>query len=136
RSGWACSRGSHISRYKIRWRRTSGGLSCGAMRFSDKFGPADEPARLPAGEPPGDAEAAVPVAAYVRMSTDHQQYSTQNQLDRIQTYARQLGLHITRVFADEGKSGLDFNRRNGLRHLTEAVESRTTEFVRLPSYGV
>jgi hypothetical protein len=31
----------------------------------------------------GSAATAIPAAAYVRMSTEHQQYSTENQLDRI-----------------------------------------------------
>ena len=35
---------------------------------------------------PGSSTAAIPAAAYVRMSTEHQQYSTENQLDRIKEY--------------------------------------------------
>lgn len=46
-----------------------------------------------------------PVAAYVRMSTEHQQYSTEDQFDRIKKFAASRGMEITRVFADEGKSG-------------------------------
>jgi DNA invertase Pin-like site-specific DNA recombinase len=47
----------------------------------------------------------IPVAAYVRMSTEHQQYSTENQLDRITEFAARRGMEIVRVYADEGKSG-------------------------------
>ncbi|MGN6556121.1 MAG: recombinase family protein, partial [Verrucomicrobiota bacterium] len=32
--------------------------------------------------------AGVPAAAYVRMSTEHQQYSTSNQMDVIREYAK------------------------------------------------
>jgi len=33
-------------------------------------------------------------AAYVRMSTEHQQYSTSNQMDVIREYAKRRGLEI------------------------------------------
>ncbi len=45
------------------------------------------------------------VAAYVRMSTDHQKYSTDNQMDAIRGHAAKNGIEIVRVYADEGKSG-------------------------------
>lgn len=45
-------------------------------------------------------------AEYVRMSTEHQQYSTENQRDRIRDYATRRGFDIVRTYADEGKSGL------------------------------
>ena len=37
------------------------------------------------------------VAAYVRMSTEHQQYSTSNQMDVIRDYASRRGMEIVRV---------------------------------------
>lgn len=36
----------------------------------------------------------VRAAEYVRMSTEHQQYSTENQRDRIRDYAAHRGLNI------------------------------------------
>ena len=45
-------------------------------------------------------------AQYVRMSTEHQQYSTENQADIIREYAARRGIEIVRTYADEGKSGL------------------------------
>ncbi len=45
-------------------------------------------------------------AQYVRMSTDHQKYSTENQADKIREYAEHRGIDIVRTYADEGKSGL------------------------------
>lgn len=53
-----------------------------------------------------------PVAAYVRMSTEHQQYSTENQLDRIKEYAARRNMEIVRVFADEGTC----SREQGAQH--------------------
>jgi predicted site-specific integrase-resolvase len=67
------------------------------------------------------SERLIPVVAYVRMSTEHQQYSTENQLDRIKEYAARRGMEIVRVFADEGKSGLSvrefagYDCRGGVR---------------------
>ncbi len=45
-------------------------------------------------------------AQYVRMSTEHQQYSTHNQADKIQEYADRRGIEIVWTYAVEGKSGL------------------------------
>jgi DNA invertase Pin-like site-specific DNA recombinase len=45
-------------------------------------------------------------AEYVRMSTDHQKYSTENQSDAIKQYAEARGIEIVRTYADAGKSGL------------------------------
>ena len=56
----------------------------------------------------------VRVAQYLRMSTDHQQYSTDNQAEAITRYAEQHGMVIVRTYADEGKSGLDIGWRPGL----------------------
>lgn len=38
----------------------------------------------------------IPAAAYVRMSTEHQQYSTDNQRDKILVYAKQRGMEVIR----------------------------------------
>lgn len=51
-------------------------------------------------------ESLVRAAEYVRMSTEHQQYSTENQRSKIREYAQRRGLSIVRTYADEGKSGL------------------------------
>ncbi len=52
-------------------------------------------------------------AQYVRMSTEHQQYSTANQDDIIRAYAESRNLEIVRTYADEGKSGLNVAGRQG-----------------------
>ena len=53
-------------------------------------------------------------AEYVRMSTEHQQYSTENQADKIREYAAHRGIEIIKTYADAGKSGL---RIDGLANL-------------------
>jgi len=51
-------------------------------------------------------------AQYVRMSTEHQQYSTENQRDIIKEYADRHGMVVVRTYADDGKSGLSLGGRN------------------------
>ena len=41
-------------------------------------------------------------AEYLRMSTEHQKYSTENQADRIRQYAIEHGMEIVKTYADEG----------------------------------
>jgi len=43
------------------------------------------------------------------MSTEHQQYSIENQAHVISLYAAQHGFEIVRSYIDEGKSGLALN---------------------------
>lgn len=56
-------------------------------------------------------------AQYVRMSTEHQQYSTNNQADKILEYAQRRNIEIVRTYADEGKSGLSLGGRASLQKL-------------------
>ncbi|WP_404944145.1 recombinase family protein [Pseudomonas syringae] len=48
----------------------------------------------------------IQAAEYVRMSTDHQRYSTENQSAAIHAYATSHGMEIVKTYRDEGKSGL------------------------------
>jgi DNA invertase Pin-like site-specific DNA recombinase len=75
-------------------------------------------------------------AQYVRMSTEHQQYSTQNQSDKIRDYAQARGLEIVRTYADEGKSGLSIGGRAALQRLIADVEAGTTDFSIILVYDV
>jgi len=67
-------------------------------------------------------------AAYVRMSTEHQQYSTSNQMDVIREYAKRRGLEIVMLYSDEGKSGLNIQGRDSLAQMLRMsrVEGRNT----------
>ena len=60
---------------------------------------------------------ALRAAQYVRMSTEHQQYSTNNQADKILEYAQRRNIEIVRTYADEGKSGLSLGERASLQKL-------------------
>ena len=75
-------------------------------------------------------------AEYVRMSTDHQQYSTQNQADKIREYAEQHGIEIVRTYADEGRSGLNIDGRDALQRLIGDVQSGDTNFQIILVYDV
>ncbi len=76
------------------------------------------------------------VAAYVRMSTEHQQYSTSNQLDVIKAYADARDMKIVRVYSDEGKSGLRAKGRNALSKLIADIEGGTCRFGAVLVYDV
>ena len=60
-------------------------------------------------------------AVYVRMSTEHQQYSTSNQMDVIREYAKKRGLEIVKEYSDEGKSGLNIQGRDSLAQMIRDV---------------
>jgi DNA invertase Pin-like site-specific DNA recombinase len=62
-----------------------------------------------------------PAAQYLRMSTEHQQYSLQNQSAAIQTYAAARGFQIVCTYSDAGKSGLVLQCRPGLQQLLRDV---------------
>ena len=72
----------------------------------------------------------------MRMSTEHQQYSTQNQGDKIQEYADQRGIKIIKTYADEGKSGLSIGGRAALQRLIADVENGLAEFNIILVYDV
>jgi DNA invertase Pin-like site-specific DNA recombinase len=70
------------------------------------------------------------------MSTDHQKYSTENQLDTIRRYAEQRGYTIVHVFEDSGRSGLRMDGREGLQSLMLAVQSGSADFQAILVYDV
>lgn len=78
----------------------------------------------------------IPAAIYVRMSTEHQKYSTENQSDAIHRYAAERGLVIVKTYADEGKSGLRLDGRNALKMLFKDVESGNANFNAILVYDV
>lgn len=78
----------------------------------------------------------VRAAQYVRMSTEHQQFSTENQSDVIAQYARTHGFEIVRTFSDDGRSGLNIEGRDALRELIEVVESGRADFTTVLVYDI
>lgn len=89
----------------------------------------------PPPHPPGSGPV-VRAAQYVRMSTEHQQYSTVNQADKIREYAATRGIAIIRTYADDGKSGLNIGGRLALQQLIKDVESGATDFQMVLVYDV
>jgi DNA invertase Pin-like site-specific DNA recombinase len=70
------------------------------------------------------------------MSTEHQQYSTENQAAAIRQYAEQRNIEIVRTYADEGRSGLRLDGRGGLKKLIEDVETGKVDFTTILVYDV
>lgn len=89
---------------------------------------------------PSDNEVEAPTllraVEYVRMSTEHQQYSTENQADKIREYAARRGIEIVRTYTDAGKSGLRMEGRASLQQLLKDVESGTADFTIILVYDV
>jgi DNA invertase Pin-like site-specific DNA recombinase len=79
---------------------------------------------------------AIRAAEYVRMSTEHQQYSTENQRDIIRQYAEKRGMEIALTYEDAGKSGLRIDGRNGLQQLIRDVEKGQANFSVILVYDV
>ncbi len=75
-------------------------------------------------------------AEYVRMSTDHQRYSTRNQSATIHAYATAQGMVIVKTYTDEGKSGVTLSGRDGLKQLLTDVQSGTANFSTILVYDV
>ncbi len=75
-------------------------------------------------------------AEYVRMSTEHQKYSTENQADTIRQFAARRGYQIVRTYADEGRSGLNIGGRAGLQQLIADVEAERADFNVILVYDV
>src|SRR5437667_1484024 len=78
----------------------------------------------------------VPAAQYLRMSTEHQQYSFANQTTKIQQYADIKGFLIVRTYSDAARSGLVLKRRSGLLQLLHDVMSGTPAFKAILVYDV
>ena len=71
---------------------------------------------------------AVRAAQYVRMSTDHQNYSPINQADANEVYAKRRGIEIIVTYYDPGISGLHIAGRDALKQLIDDVQSKDRLF--------
>lgn len=85
---------------------------------------------------PAPAPPLVRAAEYVRMSTDHQKYSTENQAEAIRHYADTNGIEIVRTYADAGKSGLKIEGRDALKQLIDDVQTGTADYTMVLVYDV
>jgi DNA invertase Pin-like site-specific DNA recombinase len=79
---------------------------------------------------------ALRAAQYVRMSTDYQRYSIQNQAAAIAAFAQLKNLTIVRTYVDEGRSGLRIRGRAGLIELIDDVSSGRADFDHILVYDV
>jgi DNA invertase Pin-like site-specific DNA recombinase len=70
------------------------------------------------------------------MSTEHQQYSTENQSDIIYRYAESRNMEIVETYADHGRSGLNITGRDGLSQLVADVEKGLVNFSDVLVYDV
>lgn len=78
----------------------------------------------------------IPVAQYLRMSTDNQKYSMHNQSLYISEYAKKNGMNIVKTYQDEGKSGLTISGRNGLQKLIHDVTNHKIDIEAILIYDV
>src|SRR5262245_39167901 len=83
-----------------------------------------------------DAQKMRRAAQYVRMSTNHQRYSIENQAAAIAGYAQLHELSIVRTYRDEGESGLKIKNRAGLAQLLEDVRSGAVDFSHILVFDV
>jgi len=74
------------------------------------------------------SQIALRAAQYVRMSTDYQRYSIENQAVVIAAYAQTHNLAIVHTYADRGESGLKLRNRDGLIRLLNDVQSGHADF--------
>ena len=81
-------------------------------------------------------KARIRAAEYVRMSTEHQKYSTENQAEAIRQYAERRGIDVVRTYADEGKSGLRIDGRDALKQLIADVVNGRADFTMILVYDV
>jgi DNA invertase Pin-like site-specific DNA recombinase len=86
--------------------------------------------------PLSPAPQAVSAAEYIRMSTEHQQYSPANQRQAIEEYATRRGFRIVRSYADEGCSGVNIERRPALRQLLADVQAGVANYEVILVYDV
>jgi DNA invertase Pin-like site-specific DNA recombinase len=70
------------------------------------------------------------------MSTEHQQYSLENQAAVISRYADARGMTIVRTFEDGGRSGLVLAGRTGMQELLSVVQMGQADFEVVLVYDV
>ena len=83
-----------------------------------------------------DKPSPIAAAEYLRMSTEHQQYSLQNQASLIREYAGAHGFEIIRTYSDAARSGLTLNKRSGLQHLLRDVLSGNSSYQAILVYDI
>lgn len=88
------------------------------------------------GDPPSPMSSRIRAACYIRMSTEHQNYSPDHQIKAINAYAAAHELEIVRHYQDLGRSGLHINNRPALQNLIDDVQQGRTDFNVVLAYDV
>ena len=78
----------------------------------------------------------IPAAQYVRMSTEDQRYSIDNQISGIGEYAAKHGFTIVQTYADSGKSGLVLKHRKALVKLLRDVLNGNIDYKAILVYDI
>jgi DNA invertase Pin-like site-specific DNA recombinase len=81
--------------------------------------------RTPSVPPPPPS---VRAAQYVRVSTEQQKYSIENQAAAIAAYAARRAIDIVHTYSDLGRSGVKIAGRDALQQLIHDVQRGQTEF--------
>ena len=87
----------------------------------------------PRPEPTGPRRRAV---AYLRMSTEHQEYSTANQIAAIERYAAEHDMEIVATYSDEARSGLRLENRPGMRRMLDDAKRGESGFDTILVYDI
>lgn len=82
------------------------------------------------------ASVPIPAAQYLRMSTDRQEYSLDNQSQAIAEYAESHGLCVVKTYSDPATSGVVFGKRKGLQKLIQDVVQGQASYRAILVYDV
>jgi DNA invertase Pin-like site-specific DNA recombinase len=78
----------------------------------------------------------IPAAQYLRMSDEHQQYSTFNQRQAIQAYADQNSFTVIQTYEDDARSGIVIKNRDGLNQMLHDVVASIATYKAILVYDV
>ena len=70
------------------------------------------------------------------MSTEHQEYSTQNQIEAIERYAAENDMEIVATYSDEARSGLRLENRPGIRQMLDDAKREESGFDTILVYDI
>ncbi len=74
--------------------------------------------------------------AYLRVSTELQQYSTENQIAAIEQYAAEHGMEIVAIYSDEARSGLRYENRPGMQQMLADAQRNDSGFDTILVYDI
>src|SRR4051812_15869534 len=73
---------------------------------------------------------------YVRMSTDHQKYSIENQIIAIAAYAAERKIDVVKTYSDDARSGLSLSGRPAFVRMLADATSKNPDFDLILVYDV